>query len=174
MPAKQITYPYKPEGVHFNYVDTADPYLRAAADVAREKSLDKTMPVGSVIVLKGKIIGRGANGSDFHTNNDCVRVLKGSKTGEEYELCEGCNPANHSEARAVAEAIASGIDKEDLKNAEIYTWGHWWCCKSCWNAMLGAGITTVNLMKGSEVLFNKEAEGNAVGSQFETYEQLLA
>lgn len=160
---EQIAYPYLPEDGTISYVPADDEFMQTAKEVAREQSLDSTMPTGSVIVKNGKVVGRGANGSDYHKTHECERVRLGVPTGQGYELCEGCSPKNHSEPRAIADAKANGAD---TNGAELYLWGHWWCCEPCWNAMLSAGIKMVHLLERSEVLFNKEADGNVVGRQF--------
>lgn len=156
-----IEYPYLPEGREILYVPADNPFILAAREFAEQNSLDTTMPTGSVIVRDGQIIGRGANGSTYHETHGCERVAQGIPTGQHYELCEGCHPKNHSEPKAVADANAHG---EDVRGADLYLWGHWWCCEPCWNAM--DGIRNVYLMEGSEVLFNKSAAGNIVGHQF--------
>jgi deoxycytidylate deaminase len=163
-PAEPITpkieYPFMPvEGV-IEYVAADDPLLQAAKAYALAESLDENVPTGSVIVKDGQIIGRGANGSKYHELHGCERVRLGIPTGTQYELCEGCHPKNHSEPRAVADAIENGHDPH---GATLYLWGHWWCCEPCWNAMLGAGITTVRLMEDSQTLLNRDAPGNIVG-----------
>jgi len=157
-------YPYIPEGFSHEYVGIDNPYMQAAFDYARENSLDKAMPTSSVIVKDGKIIGMGANGSTFHETNVCERVKQNIPTGEGYELCEGCHPKNHSEPRAIQDAKEKG---NDTTNAELYLWGHWWCCEPCWNSMQQAGITKTFLLENSDALFNKKAEGNIVGHQFD-------
>ena len=158
-----IKYPYLPPGRTIRYVPADNEYLREARDFAMEHSLDTTMPTGSVIVKDGEIIGQGANGSDYHTTHGCERVKRGIPTGEGYELCEGCHPKNHSERRAVFDASVQGYDTH---GADLYLWGHWWCCEPCWNAMIEAGIRDVVLLEGSEVLFNKprKASDTAAGS----------
>lgn len=161
---KHINYPYIPEDKTIEYVPADNQFMQAARSVAQEQSLDNTMPTGTVLVKDGEIIGRGANGSDYHDTHGCERVRQNIPTGQGYELCEGCHPKNHSEPRAIADAAEHG---KDTHGAEAYLWGHWWCCEPCWNAMARAGIGKVILMKDSEILFNKEAEGNAVGRQFE-------
>ena len=85
-------------------------------------------------------------------------------TGTGYELCEGCSYKYHSEATAIHDAQERG---EDTRDADVYLWGHWWCCKPCWKAMIEAGIKNVYLLEGSERLFNKEVPGNVIGRQFE-------
>lgn len=158
--SKKIAYPYMPKDGKISYVPANNKYMQAAKEFAREHSLDKVMPTGTVLVKDGQIIGRGSNGSDYHEKFGCERVRLGIPTGQGYELCEGCSPKNHSEPRAIASA------KTDTKGAEAYLWGHWWACESCWNALLAAGINHLYLLEGSEVSFNKEAPGNIVGKQF--------
>ena len=169
---QQIEFPYLPEGGRISYVDTADPYIRAAFEVARDESLDPKMPVGSVIVKDGKIIGRGANGSTWHETNGCERKRLGIPTGQGYDLCEGCSPANHSETKAIADALQK-LEADDLRGAEMYLWGHWWCCQDCWKVMQGAGINEVYLLQGSEVDFNLDAPGNSIGNQIAVFQDRL-
>lgn len=152
MPVSSINYPYLPAGREIRYVPEGDPFMREAREFAREHSLDKTVPTGSIIVKGGRVIGRGANGSDYHEEHGCARVRQGVPTGEHYELCEGCHPKNHSEPRAIADARSRG---EDPRGADLYLWGHWWCCKPCWDAMIAAGIRSAYLLEGSERLFNR-------------------
>lgn len=162
--SKEIAYPYLPEGRTIEYVASDNEYMQAARSVAEEQSLDSAMPTGTVIVKDGEVIGRGANGSDYHKTNECERVKQNIPTGQGYELCEGCHPKNHSEPRAINDAIVNGHDTE---GADAYLWGHWWCCEPCWTSMIRAGIDKVILMDNSEILFNKEAPNNVVGRQFE-------
>jgi deoxycytidylate deaminase len=157
-----IEYPYiHPQGT-IRYVDADNPYMQEAKQFAANHSLDQAMPTGSVIVRDGQVLGHGANGSDYHKQNECERVKQGTPTGQGYELCEGCHPKNHSEPKAVADALSRA---ESLADAALYLWGHWWCCKPCWRSMASSGIRTVFLQKNSEVLFNKAAPGNIVGKQ---------
>jgi deoxycytidylate deaminase len=159
-----IAYPYLPEGKTIDYVSLEDPYMRLARLVAFSDSLDATMPAASVVVKNNAIIGMAANGSDYHLTHECERVKQNIPTGQGYELCEGCHPKNHSEGRAVADAFAKG---HDVQGADLYLWGHWWCCKPCWNAMLEAGIQNVYLLESSKELFDKNEKENIVGRQFE-------
>ena len=160
---KKITYPYMhPKGT-IDYVPGNNPFMTAAKEVARKQSLDKTMPNGTVLVKNSKIIGQGANGSTYHDKYGCERVRLNIPTGQGYDLCEGCSPKNHSEYRAISDARAAG-NRTD--GAEAYLWGHWWCCDSCWKAMIDSGITKVYLLEDSEALFNKFLPDNIVGKQF--------
>jgi deoxycytidylate deaminase len=165
MSTKKINYPYIPEGESIRYVDAQNEFMGAAKDYAKTHSLDKSIPTGSVIVLDGKIIGRGANGSDYHEKYGCERVKRGIPTGERYDLCEGCHPKNHSEPRAIEDALKNH-SLQDLKGAALYLWGHWWACEPCWNAIKAAGIKKVYLMEGSNELYNKAHPKNIVGKQF--------
>ena len=159
-----IQYPYLPEGREIKYVPLTNSFMSRAKEVARAQSLDKVMPGAAVIVKDGAIIGEGANGSDYHETHECERVKQGCGSGQGYELCEGCHPKNHSEPTAIADALSKGFSTE---GADIYLWGHWWCCESCWNEMIKAGIKDVYLMEGSEILFCKEHPENVVGRQLE-------
>ncbi|HEY4516564.1 MAG TPA: deaminase [Candidatus Paceibacterota bacterium] len=160
---KKIDYPYLPEGREIKYVPADDPFITEARGYALQNALDDTQKTGSVIVINGKIIGRGANGSEYHTKHGCERVRRGIPTGQQYELCEGCHPKNHSEPRAIADAKKNG---HDPKGADLYLWGHWWACEPCWRAMIEAGIKNVYLLEGSEKLFNKNSSDNIIGKQF--------
>jgi deoxycytidylate deaminase len=160
---KHITYPYIPKGGVIAYVSADNEYMQLAKAYARDHSLDKTMPNASIIVHDGTVLGIGANGSDYHEKHGCERVRLGIPTGQGYELCEGCSPKNHGEPRAIADATRKG---SDTHGADLYLWGHWWCCEPCWEAMQQAGIRTVYLLDDSEVLFNKADPHNIVGRQF--------
>ena len=161
-----IKYPYLPEGRTIEYVDQLDVYINVARIYAKHRSLDKTMPGAAVIIRDLEMLGFGANGSDHHEKHGCERVRLGCPTGQGYELCEGCHPKNHSEPRAIQNARDQGYDP---RGADLYLWGHWWCCKWCWDAMIEAGIARVFLMEGSEVLFNREHPDNIVGRQFKFF-----
>lgn len=164
----EIVYPYLPEGRVIDYVATTDKFIGLAKAFARAQSLDKQMPCATVIVKDGLVIGIGANGSIHHEVHGCDRVRRGCKSGEGYDLCEGCNPVSHSEAKAIRNALnLDAGSKYNLRDARLYLWGHWYCCKDCWDKMIDVQIGEVCLMHGSQVLFNKEVEGNIVGRQFE-------
>lgn len=165
MSKSQIEYPFIPAGETILYVAANNRFMKAAKEYAKEHSLDKNMPTGSVIVLEGEVIGRGANGSDYHDKFGCERVKRGIPTGERYDLCEGCHPKNHSEPRAIENALHNH-PKKDLKNASLYLWGHWWACEPCWNAIQAAGIKKVCLAENSHELYNKKHPNNVVGKQF--------
>ena len=138
--------------------------MARAKEVARTMSLDKAMPGGAVVVKNGIVIGEGANGSDYHEKHPCERVLRNVPSGQGYELCDGCHPKNHSEPSAIRDAEQKGHNTDD---ADLYLWGHWWCCEPCWSSMMVAGIKDVYLLEESEILFDKNHPDNIVGRQFE-------
>ena len=159
-----ITYPYIPLGRIYKYASGDNPFMEEAREYAKKHSKDKNMPNASVLVKGGKVIGRGANGSTYHDTHECERVKLKIPTGQGYELCEGCHSKNHSEPKVIADAQTRG---EDTRGADVYLWGHWWCCEPCWHAMIKAGIKDVYLLEGSEKLFNKNHSDNVIGRQFE-------
>ncbi len=142
--------PFRNGSLQLFYVSDEDSFMAEAARAAKELSLDKNKPNGTVLVKDGVIIGRGANGSDYHLHNPCERVRLGIPTGESYELCEGCHPKNHGEPKAIASAMSAG---HDPKGGDIYLRGHWWCCKDCCDAMIKAGISRVILLEGARDKF---------------------
>jgi len=160
----KYTPPYIPTGRKILYIPSSNLYMVEAKKYAQANSLDKEMPNTSLIVKNDVIIGRGANGSSYHQTHECERVKQNIPTGEGYELCEGCHPKNHGESRAIKNAKDAG---HDVRNADLYMWGHWWCCKPCWEAMISAGIRNVYLLEDSDILFNKKDPGNIIGHQFE-------
>ncbi len=158
--ANSIQYPYLPEGREIFYVPKDNKYIQLAKSFAKEASLDPNQPIGVVIVKNDKVIARGANGSDYHEKHGCDRKKQGIPSGQKYELCEGCHPKNHAEAKALKDARTKGLTEKDIKNSDVYLWGHWWCCQSCWEKMIAAGIQNVYLQEKSEVLFNRDHPGN--------------
>lgn len=145
------------------YVDISNIYMNKAMEYSRRYSLDKTMPTGAVIVKNNEIIGLGANGSNYHDSHVCERVRLNIPTGQGYDLCEGCHYKNHAEIKSIEDALSKDLD---IKNTELYLWGHWWLCRWCRESIAKAGIRKIFLLKDSEILFNKNKEGNIVGKQF--------
>lgn len=120
-----------------------------AAKKATEKTGCKKQPTGAVLVKDGKILMTATNAG--LTVNICPRVLKGSKTGTDYHLCqEVCKQEGHSEYSVVKKALAKGIETE---GADIYLWGHWWCCQPCWDAMIAGRIKNVYLEQDADKKF---------------------
>jgi dCMP deaminase len=146
-------------------------FIQAAKQYARENHTVRHIHA-VVLVKDGRIIGRGSIGGGVHGEVDpdtgqkhgCDREHLNVPTGTRYDLCDGCGNEYHSEPSAIRDARSHG---EDTTDADMYFWGHWWCCEPCWNAMIAAGIRDVYLMEGSERLFNKAHPDNVIGRQFE-------
>lgn len=158
-----IIYPYIPEGKQILYVPVSNKYMALAKAFAQAQSLDTVMPGAAVVVNKERVIGIGANGSEYHLHHGCERVRLNCPTGEGYELCPGCGPENHSERRAINSAIAQNAK---LRNADLYLWGHWWFCKDCWDYMIASNIANCYLVEESNILFDKTNPDNIIGKQF--------
>jgi dCMP deaminase len=159
-----IPYPYLPAEHTILYVAADNPFMQEAKEFAKVNNTVKQVGA-AVIVQDGQIIGRGSIGAGIHgKQGGCIREKMNVPTGTQYELCEGCGHEYHSEVSAIHDAKTGG---ENTRDADLYLWGHWWCCEDCWKAMLNAGIKNVYLLEGSEKLFNKEHPGNIIGHQFE-------
>jgi deoxycytidylate deaminase len=82
----------------------------------------------------------------------CIRKLFKIPTGQKYWLCPGCaSHKNHGEYRAAVELIKKFPQKIN-SGLDLYLWGHWWCCKPCWDKMIEAGIKNVYVAENSEKL----------------------
>jgi deoxycytidylate deaminase len=167
-----INYPYLPEGRTIIYISEDNFFMKASIKTARDLSKDKLQSTGAVIVKDNKIIGRGANQvllkhsklQELHKRHFCLRKLLKVKSGTKYWLCPACSTNRaHAETQAVQDAKRN---KEDTSGADLYLWGHWWCCKPCWDTMIKAGIKDVYLLEGSEKLFNLQNFSNVLGKQF--------
>lgn len=156
-----IEYPYLPSGKTIKYVAAADQWMQAAREFA--KANNTVRHIGAAVVVRdGRIIGRGSIGAGPHASG-CLREKMNVPTGTGYELCAGCAHQYHSEASAIRDAHERGAD---TTGADLYLWGHWWCCEPCWGAMIAAGIRDVYLLEGSEKLFNKAHPEHIIGRQF--------
>ena len=157
--SKNIKYPYLPTGRTILYVEENNPYMLEAKKTCKEQATDFGHSSGAVVVKNGKIIGQGALQSrlknkkliKLHARGWCIRKILKIKSGKKYWLCPGCADFDHhSEAMAVKNALKNKID---MSGSDIYLWGHWWCCKSCWDKMIKAGIKNVYLLEDSDNIF---------------------
>ena len=163
METKNIKYPYLPEGRSILYVSGDNEYMAMAREYAKKYKSNLTQPGGAVVVKSDEVLGIGSIGNNEAHIAGCIRVKMNMPTGQGYELCEGCSPMFHSEPSAIRDANKNG---KDTNGADLYLWGHWWCCQDCWNSMIEAGIKNVYLLEGSEELFNKASPNNILGRQF--------
>ena len=149
MALKIIKYPYLPEGREYLYVSEDNEFMQAAKIAAKAHGCRKHA-TGGAAVKDGKLILTGSNAGTYVSV--CPRAYKGYPTGEGYHYCRNyCDQKGHSEVLICNQAKEQGID---LNGADIYLYGHWWCCQNCWNHMIKAGIVNVYLAQGSEKSFN--------------------
>ncbi len=153
METKNIKYPYLPPDRSILYVPKDNRYILAAKKMAEEFSTDKKNPTGAVIINKnGDILISASNQSvlknKFLLNthkNWCIRKLFKISSGQKYWLCPGCASSKyHAESLAVGKAKNMGVS---ISGCDLYLWGHWWCCKPCWDKMISAGLKNVYLPK---------------------------
>lgn len=153
-------YPYLPEGRSFIYVPISDPHMALCKKITLEMSTDSKQPTGAVVVKNGQVLGVGANQSALMNKKllalhqrFCIRKMLGIKSGQKYWLCPGCASSKlHAEPRGIQDAKKNGFDSN---GADLYHWGHWWCCKPCWDAMISAGIRNVYLVEGATEQFRR-------------------
>ena len=154
------SYPYLPVGREIKYLPESDPFLQLAKKV-RESSTDDNHSTGAIVVKNGQVLGQGANQSalkskklrEFHIKYFCVRRFFKIPSGQKYWLCPGCaNFGSHAEAKAIKDAVKKN---NGINGADLYLYGHWWCCKPCWDKMILAGIKNVYLAEGATEKFSR-------------------
>lgn len=149
MPLPIIKYPYLPQGREILYVPGDNAFMLAAKEQAEQHGCRKHA-TGAVAVKEDEIIASGKNAGT--AVSVCPRVYKDYGTGQGYQYCKNyCEQDGHAEVVLCNSAKADSID---LNGADLYLYGHWWCCENCWNHMITAGINNVYLMEGSDKLFN--------------------
>jgi len=155
MPLPIIKYPYLPEGKQLLYVPADNVFMKAAQKQAQNYGCRKHS-TGAVAVKDNTIIAEGGNAGTFVTV--CPRVYKDYGTGQGYEFCKRyCDQEGHAEIMVCKYAINNSIY---LQGADLYLYGHWWCCENCWDHMIKAGISNVYLMESSEKIFNYEFQSD--------------
>ncbi len=164
-----ILQPYLPEGRVVKYVSGENPFMKRAREASLRDSTDLMQPTGAVVEKANEVVITSSNQSAIknkqllrlHQNGLCARKILNIKSGTKYWLCPGCATSNlHAESRAVSLAKDKGID---IAGSNLYLWGHWWCCKPCWDAMISAGIKDVYLAEGADDLFRRESPQNILG-----------
>lgn len=149
-----INYPYLAPGRTIKYVSLKNRHLQQAKKIAELGTCLK-LKTGAVLVKNGKIIGRGSN-----TGIKKIKVCPRDEmpTGSDYSACKAiCGQKGHAEDTAIDDAVKNN---KNTKGADVYLWGHWWCCEPCWKKMIGAGIRNVCLLENSFLIFNKNINKN--------------
>lgn len=161
-------YPYLPKNRVIFYAHKTDKFIRGAKEMVQD--IKKQYPwaryvTASLVVNDGKIVGKAVN-RDVHLSF-CPRRVFQSPSGGGYHLCpRHCHPKNHSEVLALNDAARKG--KDAAKDSSLYMYGHWWCCKPCWDAMAGAGIKDIYLIEGATELF-ESVTSNGIPRSFSYY-----
>lgn len=164
-----VKYPYIPSNRDIKFVALDNQFMLEAKGFCRHNTTDKNHPTGAVVVKDGKVIGSAANQSgyrkktliEWHRKWMCFRKWLKIKSGEKYWLCPGCSTyEQHAESGAVRDAIKK---ERDINGSDLYLWGHWWCCKPCWDNMVNAGIKDVYLLENSDELFDRNNPQNIIG-----------
>ena len=117
-----------------------------------------------LVSADGEIIGRGSVAEAHAELGGCERVRLGSKPGEDYDKCAGCQAVNHSEPRAIQGAIDTGNEAK-LSGSTAFLAGHFWCCEPCSDSMEAAGVANVVLLEGAAALFDKARNGAVLDAQ---------
>ena len=145
-------FPYLPDGREILFVPIENKWMNLAKEMADKESGCSWWPTGAVLIKDNQIIGKGANKGKWQAL--CPRVENNCPTGTGYEYCKDiCEQTSHAEISAVNKAI----DKQQNPNgADLYLFGHWWCCEPCWNYMIKNGVKNVYLLKNSHLLFTRE------------------
>ena len=156
--------PYLPEGKEIFVVPESNQFMIEAKRVRDMQSTDLNHSTGAVVVKDGIIIGSAANQAGFkhpiliglHRKGACVRKILKVKSGTKYWLCPGCSThQDHAESGAVKDAIAK-VGEAKVKGSDVYLYGHYWCCKPCWDNMLVAGVDKVYVVENAYNLFGKK------------------
>jgi deoxycytidylate deaminase len=139
--------PYLPDGRNVQYVPEDNSFMARARELCSGNQFFCKQPTAAVIVKGKKIVAEGVNGDEPRLAF-CPRQVLDCKTGQGYEFCPGCQPRNHGEGTAIRKS-----DDQGLASADLYLYGHWWCCKQCWDEMIAAGIKNVYLVERATELF---------------------
>jgi len=145
-------YPHLPIDRKFNFVELYDQWMTEARKASEDRVVCSWWPTGAVLVKDNKIIGRGSNGGRFVPL--CPRYLNNCPTGTGYEYCTAeCQQTSHAEVSAINDAIALGNSPE---NADLYLFGHWWACESCWEHIIKHKVKNVFLVRNAHKIFTRE------------------
>jgi deoxycytidylate deaminase len=164
---------YFQDPIHYEFIENDNKFIEASKQAAIDLSLTSIFPIGIVAEKDGQIIARAGNGNGYHEKNldtpghrkGCIRRylnderekvgLEKFKGGEGFELCPGCHTDSHAEANLIKESKI--LNKyNDLNGANVYMYGHFWCCKDCWQKMIEAGIKKVYLPNLADGFKDKE------------------
>lgn len=154
----------------YKKVEDSNVFIQEAMKAAIKYSLTPTYPIGIVAVKDNKIIGEAGNGNGYHESHmdspghkaGCIRKFLSAEAEKEggkkiaggfsHDLCPGCHTDSHAEANLIRKIE----NKKDLEGADIYMYGHFWCCKSCWQKMNQVGVKDIYLPESSDKFKDKD------------------
>jgi deoxycytidylate deaminase len=150
-----ISYPYIPDGDRLYFVSKDHPCMQAAAQARANFAGDTSFPVGAVIGMDNKCLVKAGNGYNRGGGviHICPRIVLNMPSGKGYDLCDLHNSSGHAEQMVIKAAAEKNIS---TRGCNLYLYGHWWCCKQCWNAMREAGINKVFLIENAHKVFSRE------------------
>ena len=142
------------------------PFWDAAKEAAVKHSLTPDFPIGIIAVKNNEVVAEAGNGNGYHQKNEnteghkdgCVRKYLRQEAknagyaipkGLSHDMCPGCHTDSHAEANLIK-------TRANLEGADIYMYGHFWCCKSCWQKMKAAGVNDVYLPEDNMKFDTKE------------------
>lgn len=165
----------------YSFVESSSDFMQYARDAALKLSKTSIFPIGIVAVKDGRMVGEAGNGSGYHEVNQnspghkkgCIRRflseererngLSKFRSGEGFELCPGCSTDFHAEANL----IRSVGNKSLLSGADVYMYGHFWCCEECWAKMKEVKIKRVFLCK--DIDFSDKENVKSLANDLELY-----
>jgi deoxycytidylate deaminase len=161
MLTNKIPFPYLPADREIFFTPETNLAMIEAKKVRDTKSTDFKNPTGAIVYKDGIILGEAANQSllkrqsliNLHSKW-CIRRILRIPSGKGYFLCPGCASFHqHAETRATIDAHKK---HGDISGADLYLYGHWWCCKPCWDTMIKYGIKNVYLVENAYELFKRK------------------
>lgn len=160
-PAFCMEIAYYQDSKWYKFVPSDNQYMILAKNAALQHSLTSVFPIGIVAVKNGNILATAGNGNGYHEKNinseghikGCVRRFVSNEqektggqkllSGEGFELCTGCSVDSHAESNL----LKSVPTKSVLEDADVYMYGHFWCCEDCWKKLLDAKIQNVYIVE---------------------------
>ncbi|MBU1126167.1 hypothetical protein KJ758_00995 [Patescibacteria group bacterium] len=148
-------YPYMPEGRSLEYVPADHPYMLEAKKAREECAGDPLFPNGAILVRDGQVMVRAGNGYNqgSQTVHVCPRVVQECPSGTGYDLCPLHDHDGHAEAMLMKVATEQGIN---VHGADVYMYGHWWCCEPCWTKMIEVGVARVFVTDDAHERFSRD------------------
>ncbi len=152
-----------PKGREIFVAPENDRFMAEAERIRDMESTDRRHATGAVIVKDGRVLGSAANQAGFknrrlielHQRGWCARSFLKVKSGTKYWLCPGCSTYNdHAEIGAMRDATVKA-GAEAVRGADLYLYGHYWCCKPCWDGIIRAGIRNVYVVENADRLFSR-------------------